>query len=107
MKEDTQKPLSLVSGGNQKQCSMTESSQQVYPVPIYFCLTLPPLKKRLYRDCFLIWQGMQKGAVHGLFSKLFIILQAIGPRPYSKDNIGHTDYESHFFKSLYFETLRG
>lgn len=46
MKENTQKSLPLVSGGNQKQCSMTESSQQLYPVPIYFWPTLPPPQKK-------------------------------------------------------------
>lgn len=47
MKENTKKQLPLVSGGNQKQCSMTESSQGVYPAPIYFWPTFPPTQKSI------------------------------------------------------------
>lgn len=48
---------------------------------------------------FWFHTGGRTVAVQSLFSKLFIILQAIGPRTCYKDSTGHMGCACHFFPS--------
>lgn len=56
----THKSHSPWSRGNWSQFWLTESSQQLHPLTIYFCLSLPPPPKSLCRSGFLISHWKQE-----------------------------------------------